>query len=161
MLMIKIMIFKNVLYYQQGVTQILSANAFKILLYPLASIFNLSIMANTATNVEDLWCFINGLNAKEKILIDLFVPINILSIICFVYLLSKYVFRKPLIFKNKKVNFSKTMIASYLLMIGKILNVLFQLLNCQKVGEETVHFYFGYEKCYGITWISSFISLIF
>ena len=47
-----------------------------------------------------------------------------------------------------------------LLIIGKILQILFTLLNCSKVGNYTVHFYFGYEKCYKITWFLSFISLI-
>ena len=61
---------------------------------------------------------------------------------------------------NKKINFAKTTIATFLIIIGKIMDILFPLLNCQTIGDDEVHYYFGYETCYGTTWILSLIVLM-
>ena len=44
--------------------------------------------------------------------------------------------------------------------MGKILDVLFRLLTCTKVGNDSIHFYFSDEDCYGQTWIWSLIFLL-
>ena len=48
----------------------------------------------------------------------------------------------------------------YLIVIGKILDVLFRIMNCVNVGNQRVHFYFGHEYCYQISYWISLISLL-
>ena len=160
-LFIQTLVLKNILYFEQGVNQILATSSYQVLFNTLASIFNLSLtsIANNEDQDESkLWCFINGLDGKGKILVDLFMPITI-PVFLFIFCLIS--FKKPFIFGNKRVNFEKTFIAMYLIIIGKILDILFKLLSCQQIGNLTVHFYFPSEECYGTSWILALLSLLF
>eukprot|EP01083_Nonionella_stella_P246116 854861_1 len=123
-----------------------------------ASIFNLSLLTNT--NVFGDICFMDGMNGKHKILMDLFVPIMLLIFVMVFYINAKYIFKKPMMIRGRRVNFGKTYLSLFVLMIGKILDVLFKLLSCVTVGDRSVHFYFAFEECYGVTWVSSLIVLI-
>ena len=69
-------IFKNIIYYEQSINQILSTSSLAVLFKSFTSIFNLSIISYD--NNTNPWCFINGLTAKYKILIDLLIPIILL-----------------------------------------------------------------------------------
>ena len=159
MTMVNISIFKNILYYQQAVNQVLSSSSLSRLSIVFSSIFNLSI--TSSSHNANPWCFIHGLTAKQKVLIDLFVPFMILVFISIIYVLSKCILKKEIEYKGKRINFNKTAIATFLMIISKILSVLFKLLNCQSIGDEQVHMYFAYEQCYGISWIIALLSLLF
>ena len=158
MLMLKTMWNRNIMYYMQALSQILSQGSYVILFGMVAHIFNLSITNNNSNDTNNLWCFINGLTAKQKILLDLLIPTIILSYFCSFYFISKCVCHTQSF--SRKINFGKAFIAVVLLIIGSILSVLFQLLHCTNIGPYTVQFYFAYENCYGLTWILSFVSLI-
>ena len=152
-LMIKIMIFKCCLYYQQAISQLLYANSFNIALQPLSSLFDLSIISNSINGSDS--CFIDGLTAKQKILFDLYTPIMIAVFIAVISIVTK-----TFTLKKRKINFMKTMICAYLIIMGKVLDVLFRLLTCTKIGNNTIHFYFAEEDCYGQTWVWSLVVLI-
>ena len=47
------------------------------------------------------------------------------------------------------------------MIIMKILDTSFTLLNCVSVGDQQIHFYFAYEHCYGTTWFMTLFALIF
>ena len=46
------------------------------------------------------------------------------------------------------------------LLIGNISSVLFKLVNCQQIDDDTHHFYFANGNCYGSTWWMSLFCLI-
>eukprot|EP01084_Bolivina_argentea_P063187 115416_1 len=85
-------------------------------------------------------------------------------IFCFIllfYISTEILLKIHLKRGNKQVNFAKTFIATFLIVIGKILDTIFKLLACQWIGDDVVQFYFADTKCYTATWITSFIILIF
>jgi len=86
----------------------------------------------------------------------------IVSICLVLIVLSKFVCRKRLRIPktSKKVNFQATGLAVFLFILGKILDTLFKLIACRSVGSTQVHWYFGYEDCYGTTWFLALSFLI-
>eukprot|EP01084_Bolivina_argentea_P221126 374600_1 len=152
--MVSVMISRNIMYYEQSISQLLSSSSISILFASLASIFNLS--TTTSQKATNPWCFINGMNGKDKILIDLFVPLFIFILIAIIYLIGKYVYKKQITIMKKRINFAKTFIGGLLIIIGKVLDILFRLLNCKKIGNKYYHFYFAFEECFQATWILSF-----
>ena len=157
--MINIMTFKCCLYYQQAIAQVFISNPMTVTMRSFASIFDLSLEVNSGID-DDPFCFIDGLTAKGKILLDLFVPIMILLFIGIISFLSRCCKKVSSPTKQRKINLSKTMISTYLMIMGKILDVLFRLLTCTNVGDDTIHFYFADEDCYEQTWIISLIILL-
>merc|ERR1712228_152826 len=158
-LMLKTMILKNALYYEQGLAQVSAVFPFEILFTSFASMFNLSTTFAQGFAGDKPMCFINGLNAKQKILVDLLIPALIVIFISCIWIVSKFCIKKPISFKNKRFSFKKAFISTYLLVVGNIFDVLFRLMHCQSVGGDEYHFYFGYEKCYGKTWILAVLIL--
>eukprot|EP01084_Bolivina_argentea_P281231 481144_1 len=162
MLMMKTLWNRNIMYYEQALSLILtsvSSSSLTILFHFIAQIFNFSTTTNTGKDI----CFIDGLNAKQKILVQLFIPSFIVMYMVGFHLISKCICNKYVIVctcKKLKVNFAKMYVAAFLLIIGNIVAVLLKLMNCQHVGAFSVHWYFGDERCYGKTWIFSFICLI-
>lgn len=110
---------------------------------------------------DDRWCFIDGLTQKFKILLDLMAPLLIVTFCATLFIFSKFVFRKRLRIKSKKVNFEAAGLAVFLFIVGKVVDTLFKLISCQSVGgSNTVHLYFAYESCYGATWIVAVLILL-
>jgi len=66
-LMMKIMIFKCTVYYQQAIAQILLSNPAQISIRSFVFIFLLSVITTIANN-DKLWCLYQGMNDEEKIL---------------------------------------------------------------------------------------------
>ena len=108
---------------------------------------------------DDDWCFIDGLNAKWKIILDLICPILICSFMTTLFIISRLCGKKMHI-GNQKINFPTAFLAVFLFMVGKVVNTLFEMMACQSIGSDTVHFYFGYEECYRGTWFIAIILLI-
>ena len=81
----------------------------------------------------------------------------IIFFIGLVYVINKHCKKE---IKGRRINFPKAIITTYLVIMGKILDVLFRLLTCTNIGDDAVHFYFGYQDCYGQTWIWSIIVLL-
>merc|ERR1719334_2707494 len=73
---------------------------------------------------------------------------------------SRYIIRRPLKIGEKAVNFEAEGMEVFLLITGKVLDTLFKMMACQSVGDQSVHFYFGYETCYQWTWIVAVIVLL-
>ena len=162
-LMLKTIWNRNIMYYEQGLSQILSQGEYSLLFAISTQIFDLSFTNNYGSQSnDDGWCFINGLNAKQKILLNLLIPAIIIITIFTLYLISKCKKSGKITFccSTRQINFKRAFIFVCLLMVGNILTVLFKLLHCQTIGDKTYHFYFAFEECYGFTWIISMISLI-
>ena len=146
----------------QGVSQILSSSASTYWGAAFAGVFDASVLKvseGTSPDGDD-WCFIDGLDAKHKILLDLLAPAMILCFMVTVFIFSRYIFQKPLEFGHKAVNFQTAELAVFLFIVGKVLDTLFKLMACQSIGSEEVHFYFGYEQCNGMTWYIAMICLL-
>ena len=152
MMMIKTMCNRNILYYEQALSQTLSEGSYIVFLSIFSNIFDLSI-ANNAGTSKGGWCFIDGLDSKHKILLNLISPMIIVSILVSIYFISKCRNHTQIISK-------RTFVTTVLLLIGNILSTLFKLLDCKNIGGTAYHFYFAYEKCYGATWILALLSLI-
>ena len=161
-LMMKTIFAVNIMYYEQAISQILVSGSFELVFAAFSSVFNMEIVTGNAKNEDKLWCFVDGLTAKGKILIDLIIPSLIITLMIIIYLVARFGCNGQLIlFKKRQVKFFDAFIAMILLLIGKILEVLFRILNCQQIGHnyKRVHFYFGYEECYGFTYFISLFSL--
>ena len=87
-MMMKIMVFKCLMYYEQAIAQLYLSNPTRISVMAFASMFDLSIVSNTG-NPNNLWCLYDGMNAKQLILLDLFVPIMIVVFIVSFYIIPK------------------------------------------------------------------------
>eukprot|EP01084_Bolivina_argentea_P049841 91670_1 len=160
--MTQVFIQKNISYYQQALSQILTSNSYSVLFGVIAKGFELSFITSRANDDTDseLWCFYHGMNGKEKILMDLLTPGIIIFVIITINIFVKLVFKNEFVLFGKKVNFEKLYVDTLLLIVGNIVAVLFRLLDCQQVGEHAHHFYYGYEKCYSITWWLSLSALL-
>eukprot|EP01084_Bolivina_argentea_P240169 403555_1 len=164
-MMLKILFARNTIYYEQALSQVISSNSFDILLKTFSKIFNLSLVSYGG-NVNNAKCFIDALNGKGKILVDLLMPAMVLFLVIIYHLISIalkkfncYTKGPVIILKKRKLNFNKCYVCAFILIIGNILTVLFRLMHCQKVGSFIVHYYFD-EHCYQMTWILSLISLL-
>eukprot|EP01084_Bolivina_argentea_P221981 375835_1 len=127
-MMIRILFTRNIMYYEQALSQILSfpSNPFRT----LCEMFNLSISRHES-NDAFARCFIKGMNAKHKILMDFSMPIMVLLFIAIAHVLQLYF---PLgLLTYRTCNFGKTYSAAFVLMVGSILGVLFRLMHCQSV----------------------------
>eukprot|EP01084_Bolivina_argentea_P309866 536024_1 len=164
MLFFKTILNRNIIYYMQALSQILSGGSYMILFSIFIQMFNFSFITNTSNtnNVDESWCFVNGLEARGKILLDLLIPCIIAVYFCIISIISNVFYDGRIAIKciKREVNFAKTVIAMILLLIGSVLAVLFKLMSCTKVGNHLVHVHFGYENCYGSTWNVSLIILI-
>ena len=156
---LKTALLKNILHYEQSINQILSGTSIRVLFTSFTSMFNVSFASFNASN-DNSWCFIKGMTAKQKIVIDLMTVLMIFLIILLYYAFTTCISKTPLQIRTRKVKYKKVFIAGILMTIGKILDVLFRLLNCQLVGDVSVHFYFAIEHCYGTTWIIALLSLL-
>ena len=141
-------------------SQLLSSSKASILLSAVSGIFDLSGQTVARGVSFTPWCFLYDLNAKQKILADLVAPGFIVVLMGFIVIFSKCIIRRDIEMMGKMVNLSSTMISIFLLIIGRILATLFQLISCQSVGSDSVHFYFGYEACYDWTFVVALIILL-
>ena len=149
-------------YYQQALSQLMSGSGSTYWSVAFLGLFEISaqrVASGTSVKGAD-WCFINGLDAKTKILLDLLTPFSVFWLLFFVFAFSQFVVRKQLRIWKKAVDFHSAALSAYLLIIGKVLITLFRLISCQSVGRYTVHFYFGYEECFGTTWVVAVVVLL-
>ena len=153
-----------IIYYQQALSQLLSESGWTYFGIAFLGLFDISarnVAAGTKKKGSGMeWCFIHGLDAKSKILWDLLTPFLVYLLMLFVFLFSRFILRKPLRIWKKAVNFESAVLAAYIKIIGTVINTLFKLMSCQSVGTHSVHFYFGYEMCYGPTWIMAMVFLL-
>ena len=132
----------------------LSASAVTYWGAAFSGIFDISaqgVSEGVSSDDDDGWCFIDGLNAKWKIIMDLICPILICVFMSSIFVISRLCGKKMHI-GAQKVNFQTAFLAVFLFIVGKVVNTLFEMMASQSVGSETVHFYFAYEACYGGTW---------
>ena len=159
---IKVMCKKVIIYYEQTIFVILISNKYNIILNYLSSfvgLFNLSIEFETAEFGENGFCFLENLSSKDEILVGLIVILMIFATVSIMALCATLC---PCTVFDLKSNFPKTFIMLMLLTVSKVFIILFKLLSCQSIdnSNKKVHFYFGFEECYGITWWLSIYPLI-
>eukprot|EP01083_Nonionella_stella_P153573 493655_1 len=70
MTLFKTMWNRNIMYYEQALSQILASGSLVALGTGFAEVFNFSITNNNSSDDDNLWCFVDGLDAKQKILLD-------------------------------------------------------------------------------------------
>ena len=153
-------IFQIVIYYEQGISQLLNGSRTSIFLSAVSGIFDVSAQSVSSEFAMTPWCFIDGLNAKQKVLSDLLAPAFIVLIIGTVFIFSRCFIRKQLRVRNQTVDLNSTMISIFLFLIGRVTATLIQLISCQRIGSERVHFYFGNEECYDVTFAVALIILL-
>lgn len=126
-----------------------------------AGVFDFSMqgVADGVTADDDRWCFIDNLSIKYKILADLLAPSFIFFMFLIYFIFSKFVCRKRLRIRHKKLNIEAASLAVFLFIVGKIVDTLFKMLACTYVGDKVYHWYFAYDECYGREWIISFTLL--
>ena len=109
-------------------------------------------------------CFLQNMNAKEEILCGFIVIVFIAVILAiFACVIRKQSYKQYCLdTHDRQFNIGAIAMKLFLLSIGKVLTVLFKLLPCQSIGSVvSVHFYFGYEECYGLVWWSSLFGVVF
>ena len=150
-------IIPYLIYYQQALSQVFSETTYSLWNIGFLGLFNISaqIVATAVAPKGTDWCFINGLDAKVKILLDLLTPFLIFLLMALVYAIPTNWIKI-----REAVNFKLAALSACLAIIGKVLSTLFQLISCQSVGPHTVHFYFGYEECYGPTYYIALVVLL-
>eukprot|EP01084_Bolivina_argentea_P072885 132304_1 len=101
MLMMQTIWNRNILYYQQALSQVFSSSPFVILFGVFSQIFNLSL-TNNYGNHDNGWCFMNGLDSKQKILTDLLIPFLVILWFTLFYIISKCTCNGVIIFCKKR-----------------------------------------------------------
>ena len=152
-------ILQNSIYYEQGVSQILSTSKSSIFLSTFSAIFDVSAQSVASGMGSDPWCFIGDLDAKQKILTDLLAPAFIILFFAITVTFSCTIC-KPIRFCGKTVKLLSTLMTIFLFIVGRGLATLFKIISCQSIGSKFVHFYFGFEAWYGATWIVALLILI-
>ena len=153
---------KITIYFEQGMSQILSTMSTASWSTALSGAFDISThqIADGISSDKYDWCFIDGLNAKWKIIMDLVAPLMICVFMAVLFVLSKCIIRKGIMLRGRAVNFEAVGLGLFLFIIGKVMDTLFKVMSCQPVGTQSVHFYFGFEECYGATWFLSLFILL-
>ena len=157
-------------YYEQAISQILSGSDYE-LLSGFTGIFDISALnvadglSGGGSSESNDWCFIDGLNAKWKLVLDLIAPLMIWVLMTALFVFSRCILRRPLRFKQKTVDFQAAGLALFLLIIGNVFNMLSKLISTQSLGDDVpvVHWYFGNEQSYGVTYIVAmmvFLALV-
>ena len=126
-------------------------------------VFNFSVITDTANTDEDeSWCFVDGLEAREKIYLGLSIPTFITIYFIVMYIICRVFTDGKITISciQRQILFDKMLIELILLLIGSILAVLLKLMACAEVGNKTVHLHFGYEPCYESTWNISLVIMI-
>lgn len=148
-------------YYWQAVSQIVDP-AVASFGTAFAALFDVSVqrVSEGVTADGNDWCFTDGLDAVSKILLDLISPLWVCLFLSTLFVISRYVIRRPIKIKKKTVNFEAVGLSVFLLIVGKILDTLFRCLSCRSVGSKMVHFYFGDWLCFGAIWIVAVTVLV-
>ena len=153
---------KIAIYYEQGLSQILSTASTASWSTALSGVFDVSTnqIADGISSDKYDWCFINGLNFKLKIFMDLIAPMLICVFMVMLFVASKCIIRNEIVLKGRAINFEAAGLGLFLFIIGRVMDTLFKVMACQPVGTQSVHFYFGFEDCYGATWFLSLFVLM-
>eukprot|EP01084_Bolivina_argentea_P160436 279377_1 len=157
-----IMVTQIIFYHYQSVSFILTTSVIQSNLVGFVNLFNLDIFSFVNSDGDDTegngFCLMQNMIASQKILFQLTTTASILFFIAFPYLLSLLCSINVFSTLKRKPNFSQTFMKATLICIGQILYVSFKLISCRQIGNISVHYYFGSDRCYGYIWI---LSLIF
>ena len=133
-------LLKIAVYYMQAMSQILSANASTFWGAAFAGIFDISIQRmseGVSSEKSNDWCFIDGLDSKFKIILDLMAPAMISLFMTMLLVISKC-FQKSVVIKGRALNFEAAGLSAFLLITGRVLDTLFKMMSCQSVGALTL-----------------------
>eukprot|EP01083_Nonionella_stella_P086331 239805_1 len=161
---IKIALQKSILYHYQSLTFIFLNTSMAVHLMALAETFNFQLDFLYAMNDTDAhgYCWIKGLTAKTRIMLNLVIPT--FSALTIMVMLIIYRCKRYAIF-GKRVYFGKAFVNILLLVVGTICGICFKLIACRALGTEWtddfVHFYFGVDKCYDTVWFTATVALAF
>eukprot|EP01084_Bolivina_argentea_P184888 318868_1 len=167
MIMVKLLLFNGIVYYEQSLSQIIiRSNVSTAQLSWWVSLFNVSLLHNYSSSADDNsgLCFFDGMTSKASILFG-FVILGVICLTLFSIKFLNTILKEIHLFGyNLIINHGDTFICFLLLSVGKTSSILFSLLSCQTINNiktgKTVHFYFGYEDCYGSTWYGAFLGLM-
>eukprot|EP01083_Nonionella_stella_P119246 356367_1 len=161
-LLCQTLVLRVLLYYEQALGSVMwpsFSSPYMAEIYTIASIFNLE--TSVLNTDSDAKCLFEGLTSKNKILLA-FLPwllIFVLLLVSYTYVAMRFT---PNRCKCGNANFSKAFVGLFIICVSQVLSILFKLLNCQRVGELLVHFYFGSEECFASwTMVVSFVCLSF
>lgn len=150
-LILKISFSRVIWYFEQQLSQILLSSSVVINLGTLSAIFELNLTNSLGVGTE--LCFLNGLTAKWKIFSNCVLTCFIVVMVIVTSLLVRR------FLKSREVFIRKSLLTLLLIGVGQVMSVALQLLRCQRVGDVSVHFYFGDEECYGATWVFGIVLL--
>eukprot|EP01084_Bolivina_argentea_P022143 41155_1 len=152
MMLVKTLILRILLYYQQTLGYILwptASTPYMPYMIHIISLFDLE--PSVAHDNPKPVCLFDKLTSKSKILLGLLpwgVVLALLLIIFPIHYATTFFDTGPT--KCPKfciINYRKAILAFLIICVGQILAVCFKLLTCRKVGSIRVHFYFGSELC--------------
>ena len=150
-----VIFFKLIIYFYQSISNIfLYGTINNAVLTGFAELFNL--LSNPETlNADTGYCLLQNMTAKMELLLPLTVITTAIFVFSTVWLCCKICASETPTICSYQPNFLKSTLKITLLCIGPILSILFKFLSCGHLGELSIHFYFGDEACYGLTWVVS------
>ena len=153
-------LYRISIYYEQAVSQILSTGASTILMSAISGIFDFSVKSTSSGLGIGPWCFIVDIDAKGKVLCDLLTPAMTLVLVILAFAITRWISADSCKFRGKFINFPAVLLSGFLYLISPVLLTLSKLLSCETVGSQSVHFYFGFEACYGLTWTIALLAML-
>eukprot|EP01083_Nonionella_stella_P018148 50709_1 len=165
--MVRVLLFNGIIYYEQALSQILihsNANTSEVFAWWI-SLFNISIL-QTKSKTNDGYCLYDGMTPKTSLLfgfVILFVILLVLMVCKCIHLCHKTIGVRLCGHQYElTTHYGNTFLCFLLLSVGNISSILFSLLSCQTINNDdiTVHFNFGYEECFGVTWTLALLGLV-
>eukprot|EP01083_Nonionella_stella_P000001 1_1 len=162
MLLSRTLVLRVLMYYEQALGSVMwpsFSSPFMAQIYAITSLFSLE--TNLLNTDSEPRCLFEGLTSKDKILLSFFPWLLIFALLCLPFLYEvcrEYFISRSDRYKCGNTNFRKAFVALSIICAGQILSILFKLLNCHRVGELEVHFYFGSEQCFA-SWTMA-VSLV-
>ena len=156
----------GLVYFYQSVGYILTTNGVRSSLYGFAELFNLNILTAISLGSDGSdstgYCLFKDMTTPQKLAVQLIASGSILFFIVLFSALNKFVSINIYKHFKREINYGQTLLTAWLIVVGQVLSITFQLLACRNIGEnKSVHYFFGYEECFGGIWIVSFLALIF
>ena len=159
--MLRVQLYKPIMYYFQSLTFILQQGGITVYLLPLLNIFNLSIdidSGNEDGQNATGFCLYRNLSAKGEIAIGYMIPGFLLLQLGSIYLFFR-IFCK--IRCCKKVPAVGIAFWAILLMsMGVIFNTILKMIACREIDNDYRMFYAGNNLCFDWSWYLHFAYLI-
>ena len=159
------MVLKILLYYGQGLVAIMAQSTIQsgmfYFILPILQIFNLSFDFKNSEGAG--YCFLEGMNAEQEILLNLLIPGMMLFITFFMAMtrLCGFNWNKFGCCCCAEISYSTAFLRAWFISTGSIIAVIFKILSCRDIAgrELSVHFYYGDTECYDTAWWVALFTL--